>query len=104
MITSHNYDTWRSLEALNVPWNEVLALVLNENEWDAWMKQMEMIGVVFIATNHFLVIAHFLPTMDGPRSWPRQSALAHQRLKSQRSAVMAISTAISALNVSSDVR
>jgi hypothetical protein len=56
------------LEALNVPWNEVLALVLNENEWDAWMKQMEMIGVVFIATNHFLVISHFLPTMDGPRS------------------------------------
>jgi hypothetical protein len=38
MITSHNYGTWRSLEALNVPWDEVFDLVLNENEWDAWMK------------------------------------------------------------------
>jgi hypothetical protein len=28
MITSHNYGTWRSLEALNVSWDEVLALVL----------------------------------------------------------------------------
>jgi hypothetical protein len=37
MITSHNYDTWKSLESLNVSWNEVLALVLNENECDAWM-------------------------------------------------------------------
>jgi hypothetical protein len=32
MITSHNYGTWRSLEALNVSSDEVLALVLNENE------------------------------------------------------------------------
>jgi hypothetical protein len=38
MITSHNYGTWRSFEALNVSWDEFLALVLNENEWDAWMK------------------------------------------------------------------
>jgi hypothetical protein len=29
---------------------------------------MEVVGVVFIATNHFLVIAHFLPTADGPSS------------------------------------
>jgi hypothetical protein len=38
MTTSQNYGTWRSLEALNVSWDEVLALVLNKNEWDAWMK------------------------------------------------------------------
>jgi hypothetical protein len=38
MITSYNYDTWRGLEALNVFWDEVLALVLNVSELDAWMK------------------------------------------------------------------
>jgi hypothetical protein len=27
--------------------------------------------VVFIATNHFLPVAHFLPIADGPRFWPR---------------------------------
>jgi hypothetical protein len=43
---------------------------------------MEVVEVVFIATNHFLVVAHFLPTTDGLRSWPGRSALAHQRLKS----------------------
>jgi hypothetical protein len=35
----------------------------------------------------------FLPTADGPRPWSGRPAPAHQRLKSQRSAVMAISTA-----------
>jgi hypothetical protein len=25
--------------------------------------------VVFIATNHFLAVVHFLPTANGPRSW-----------------------------------
>jgi hypothetical protein len=50
--------------------------------------------VVFIATNHFLAVALVLPTADGPRSSSRRSAPAHQRLKSQRSAVTAISTAI----------
>jgi hypothetical protein len=65
---------------------------------------VEVVGVVFIATNHFLVVASFLPTADGPCSWSRRSAPAHQRLKSQQLAVTAISTAISALNVSSDVR
>jgi hypothetical protein len=100
MITSHNYDTWRSLEALNVSWDEVLAIVFNVNEWDAWMDWMEVVGVVFIATNHFLVVASFLPTVDGPRSWSRQSAPAHQRPKSQRTTITAISTSISALNAS----
>jgi hypothetical protein len=60
--------------------------------------------VVFIATNHFLAVVHFLPTANGPRSWLGRSASAHQRLKSQWSALMTISTAISALNVLSDVR
>jgi hypothetical protein len=27
---------------------------------------MEVVGVVFIATNHFLVVAHFLPTANSP--------------------------------------
>jgi hypothetical protein len=55
---------------------------------------MEEVGVVFIAPNHFLAIAPFLPTADGPRSWSGRSAPAHQRLKTQRTAVTAISTAI----------
>jgi hypothetical protein len=36
----------------------------------------------------------FLPTTDGPLSWSGRSAPADQRLKTQRSAVTAISTAI----------
>jgi hypothetical protein len=55
---------------------------------------MEVVGVVFIASNHFLAVAPFLLTVDGPCPWSGRSAPAHQRLKSQRSAVMAISTAI----------
>jgi hypothetical protein len=55
---------------------------------------MEVLGVVLIATNHFLAVAPFLPTADDPRPWSGRSAPAHQRLKSQRSAVTAISTTI----------
>jgi hypothetical protein len=55
---------------------------------------MEVVGVVFIATNHFLAVASILPTADGPRPWSGRSTPAHQRLKSQRSAPTAISTAI----------
>ena len=65
---------------------------------------MEVVGVVFIALNHFLAVAPFLPTANGPRPWSGRSAPAHQRLKSQRSAVTAISTSTIALNVLSDVR
>jgi hypothetical protein len=54
---------------------------------------MEVVGVEFIALSHFLAVAPFLPTTDGPRPWSRRSAPAHQWLKSQRSAVTAISTA-----------
>jgi hypothetical protein len=77
-----------------VSWNEVLALVLNVYEWSAWMKWMEVVGVVFIASNHFLAVAPFLPTADGPRHLSGQSAPTQQRLESQWSAVTAISTAI----------
>jgi hypothetical protein len=52
---------------------------------------MEVVGVVFTSTNHFLVVALVLPTADGPRPW---SGPAHQRLKSQRSAVTTTSTTI----------
>jgi hypothetical protein len=38
---------------------------------------MKVVGVVFIATNHFLAVAHFLPTVDSSLSVP-----AHQPLKS----------------------
>jgi hypothetical protein len=55
---------------------------------------MEVVGVVFIAPNHFLAVAPILPTADGPHPWSGRSALAHQRLKMQRSAVTAISMAI----------
>jgi hypothetical protein len=64
---------------------------------------MEVVEVVFIATNHFLAVALFLPTADDPRPWSEWSAPVHQRLKSQWSVVTAISTATSALNVSSNV-
>jgi hypothetical protein len=50
--------------------------------------------VVFIASNHFLVVAPFLSTADGPRPLSERSAPAHQRLKSQWSVVTTISTAI----------
>jgi hypothetical protein len=55
---------------------------------------MKVVGVVFIALKYFLAVAPFLPTADGPRPWSGRSAPAHQRLKSQRSVVMAISTDI----------
>jgi hypothetical protein len=36
---------------------------------------MEVVGVVFIATNHFLAVAPILPTADGPCPWSGRSAL-----------------------------
>jgi hypothetical protein len=35
---------------------------------------MEVVGVVFIATNHFLAVAPIMPTADGPRPWSGRSA------------------------------
>jgi hypothetical protein len=55
---------------------------------------MKVVGVVFIASNHFLVVAPFLPTIDGSCPWSGRSTPTHQRMKSQRSVVTAISTAI----------
>jgi hypothetical protein len=55
---------------------------------------MEVVGVVFIAHNHFLAVAPFLPTADGPRPWSGRSGPAHQRLKLQWIAVTTISMAI----------
>jgi hypothetical protein len=55
---------------------------------------MEVVGVLFIASNRFLAVAPFLPTADGPRPLSGRSAPAHQRLESQRSAVTTILTAI----------
>jgi hypothetical protein len=77
-----------------VSWNGLLALVLNVEDWNAWVKSMDVVGVVFIATNHFLAVAPILPTADGPCPWSGLSAPAHQRLKTQRSAVTTISMAI----------
>jgi hypothetical protein len=53
-----------------------------------------VVRYVFITSNHFLVVASFLPIADDPLPWSGWSAPAHQRLKSQRSVVTAISTAI----------
>jgi hypothetical protein len=55
---------------------------------------MEVVGVVFIASNHFLAVAPFLQTADGPCPLSGRSAPAHPRLELQRSAVTAISMAI----------
>jgi hypothetical protein len=62
----------------------------------------EVVGVVFIATSHFLAVAPFLPIANGPRPWSVRSVPVHQWLKSQRSAVTAISTATSAFNALTD--
>jgi Na+/proline symporter len=55
---------------------------------------MEVVGVVFIASNHFLAVAPFLAIANDPHPWSGWSAPAHQRLKSQWSTITAISTAI----------
>jgi hypothetical protein len=77
-----------------VSWDEVLAILLNVNEWNAWFYRMEVVGVVFIATNNFLAVALVLPTANGLCPWSGRPAPAHQGLKSQQSVVTAISTAI----------
>jgi hypothetical protein len=96
LITNdHLSQLWNleRLEALIVSWNGLLALVLNVKDWSAWVKWMEVVGVVFIARNHFLVVAPFRSIAHGLRPWSRWSAPAHQRLQLQRSAVTTISMA-----------
>jgi hypothetical protein len=36
MISFLNSETWREMEALNVSWIGLLALVLNVEGWNAW--------------------------------------------------------------------
>jgi hypothetical protein len=77
-----------------VSWNGLLALVLNVEGWNAWIG-MNGGGWGCIYSHQPLPSrCPFLPTTDGPRPWSGRSAPADQRLKTQRSAVMAISTAI----------
>jgi hypothetical protein len=63
-------------------WSDVLALVLDVDEWNAWMYIIEVVVVVLIATNQFLVVTHFLPPANGSPSWPGRSGPTHQLLKS----------------------
>jgi hypothetical protein len=41
---------------------------------------MEVVGVVFIATNHFLAVDFSLVIADGPHPWFGRSVSVHQRL------------------------
>jgi hypothetical protein len=64
----------------------------------------EVVGVIFIALNHHIVVAFILPHVDGSRCRFGRSAPTYQWLDLQQSVVMAISTTISALNALPDVR
>jgi hypothetical protein len=75
----------------------LLALVLNVYEWSVWMMRMEVVGVVFIASNHFLVVALILPTADGPSSWSPTTKIATVSSNGYINGYIAF-------NVSSDVR
>jgi hypothetical protein len=76
-----------------VSWNGLLDLILNVKDWSAWVEVNGGGWGCIYSPNHFLAVAPFLPTADGPRPWSGRSTPVHQRLKLQRSAVMAISTA-----------
>jgi hypothetical protein len=72
---------------------------------------MEMVGVVFIATNYFLAIALVLPNGDGPHPWSGWSAPLVRTVRPCTStteiATVSSNSYInnySALNASSDVR
>jgi hypothetical protein len=58
---------------------------------------MEVVGVVFIATNHFLAIALILPTADGPCPCTSVTEIATANNNGYINGY-------NALNVSSDVR
>jgi hypothetical protein len=107
LITNdHLSQLWKleRLEALNVSWNGLLDLVLNVYEWSAWIMSMEVVGVIFIASNHFLAVAPFLPTADGPCPLVRTL-----RPCTSTSGIATVSSngyinSYSAFNASSDVR
>jgi hypothetical protein len=55
------------LRLLSVAWSEVLLFAMNESCGS--LDAIEgVVGVVFIATNHLLAVANFLPHADGPRA------------------------------------
>jgi hypothetical protein len=95
MITSHNYVTWRSLEALNVSWDEVLGCLdeVNGGGWGCIYSHQPLLSCCPLSANRRQSVLQ-----------TRMVCPAHQRVKSQRSAVTTISTTISTLNSSSDVR
>jgi hypothetical protein len=64
---------------------------------------MEVVGVVFIATNHFLAVAPILPTADGPRPWFGRSPCTSTAEIATVSSNGYIND-YNALNASSDVR
>jgi hypothetical protein len=74
------------IEALNVSWNGLLALVLNVEDWSGW-------GCIY-SHQPLPSRCSILLSADGPPAWSGRSAPVDQRLKTQQSAVTAISTAI----------
>jgi hypothetical protein len=71
---------------------------------EAWMPLKGVVRVVFIASNHLIAIAIFLPHTDGPCSWSGRSAPTRSTTGLQRLVIMALLMTIITLNVSSDVR
>jgi hypothetical protein len=65
---------------------------------------MEVVGVVFIATNHFLVVAPILPTADGPHPWSGRSAPSTSTAEIATVSSNGYINGYNALNASSDVR
>jgi hypothetical protein len=72
---------------------------------------MEVVGVVFIATNHFLAVAPIMPTADGPRPWSGRSAPLVRTVRpcTSTTEIATVSSngyinGYNALNESSDVR
>ena len=75
-------------------WNGLLALVLNVEGWNAWGEVNGGGWGGIYSPQPLPSRCSILPTADGPPAWSGRSAPVDQRLKTQRSAVTAISTAI----------
>jgi hypothetical protein len=65
---------------------------------------MELVGVVFITTNHFLAVAPFLLTADGPRPWSGRSAPCTSTVEIATVSSNGYINGYIAFNASSDVR
>jgi hypothetical protein len=65
---------------------------------------MDVAGVVFIAPNHFLVVAPFLPTADGPRPWSERSTPCTSTAENATVSSNGYINGYFAFNTSSDVR